>query len=62
MTTRQSAGGPRRQLSLMRSLRMVGVVATGGKRDLVKARDLQRQAEQALSEVDAENLNDLLAT
>ncbi len=51
-----------RQLSLMRSLRMVGVVATGDKRDLVKARDLQRQAERALTEVDGENMDDLLAT
>lgn len=47
----------RREMALMRSLRMCGTSA-GDQRDLVKARKLQRQAEAAREEL----ADDLLAT
>lgn len=46
----------RRELALMRTLKMAGV-ATGNTRDLEKGRKLQREAEQARSEIS----DDLLA-
>lgn len=49
----------RRQMALMRSLRIAGV-ATGDTRDLEKSRKLQRQAEAVRDEVTADD--DLLAT
>lgn len=49
----------RRQMALMRSLRIAGV-ATGDTRDLEKARKLQRQAEEVQKEITADD--DLLAT
>jgi hypothetical protein len=50
----------RRQLALMRSLRISGSSTGDRKEDLVKARNLQRQAERALAEVADDD--ELLAT
>lgn len=46
----------RRQLALMRSLRIAGATVTGSKENLVKSRRLQQQAEKALSEVEEDDL------
>ena len=48
-----------RQLALMRSLGIAGIASFGRKENLAGQRKLQRQAEQALSEVKED---DLLAT
>lgn len=46
----------RRQLALMRSLRIAGATVTGSKENLVKSRRLQQQAEKALAEVEEDDL------